>query len=85
MKIPMPRNRGYNGGYGGVGSKPSPKVWTPGTKGRRARTRVPKRFRHIHLRRTQRSRMESMSVAGGIALTAILLGLALLFRTMMRA
>ena len=85
MKIPTPRSQGYNGGYGGVGSKPSPSVWTPGRKGRRARTRVPKRFRHIRLRRTQRSRMESMSVAGGIVLTAILLGLAFLFLTMMRA
>jgi len=85
MKIPTPRNQGYNGGYGGVGSKPSPKVWTPGTKGRRARTRVPRRFRHIRLRRTKRSRMEPMSVAGGIVLTAILLGLAFLFLVMTRS
>ena len=48
-----------NGIYGGVGSKPAPKVWTPSTARRgRPRERVPARFRRLRIRRTKRSRMQ---------------------------
>lgn len=50
------RNEGY---YGGVGSKPAPKVWTPPVHEVGAPPEpVPKKFRRLRLFRTRRSRME---------------------------
>ena len=85
MKIPTPRNQGYNGGYGGVGTRPAPRPWAPGGKRNRTRehVRVPRRFRNLRLRRTKRPKMPPMSTAGGIALTAVALGLAYLFYLML--
>ena len=88
MKIPTPRNQGYNGGYGGVGSKPAPRVWTPGggssaKETRKRRSIVPRRLRNIRLRRTTRSRVEPLSGAGLVALATVALGLAYLFWMML--
>jgi len=88
VKIPTPRNQGYNGGYGGVGSKPTPHVWTPGggASGRKARKRhsiVPRRLRNIRLRRTTRSRVEPTSGTGLVVLGTVALGLAYLFWKML--
>jgi len=85
VKIPTPRNQGYNGGYGGVGSKPTPRVWTPGgkTRTRTRRSIVPRRLRNIRLRRTTRSRVEPLSGAGLVALATVALGLAYLFWMML--
>jgi hypothetical protein len=48
-----------NGIYGGVGSKPAPQNWIPGSARRRPLlTRVPRKLRALRVRRTRRSRME---------------------------
>ncbi len=70
MKIPIPRQGGNNGWYGGAGSRPAHKAWTPGgsSSPQRPPERVPKRFRRLRLRRRTRS-----SVAPDSASTVVLL------------
>ena len=78
MKIPLPRNQGYSGGAGGVGRRPTPRVWMPGSKRSDdgPPERVPRRFRLLKLKRRTRSRVAPTSASGLIVL--VLMG-ALIF------
>ena len=73
MKIPLPRNQGYNGGAGGVGRRPTPRVWTPGSKRRDdgPPERVPRRFRFLKLKRRTRSRVAPTSASGLVVLAVM--------------
>ena len=58
MKIPVPRSQGFGGGAGGAGTRPAPRVWTPGSGHRSGDDGpVPQRFRLLRLKRGTRSRL----------------------------
>jgi len=61
--LPMPRETGFQARWGGVGSAPAPRIWTPGGRHPAEGTLepVPERLRRVHLLRRVRSKMAPTS------------------------
>jgi hypothetical protein len=58
MRFPRFGGQSNNGVYGGFGSKPADKAWTPSSQASAEPTeRVPKRFRRLRLRRRRVAHM----------------------------
>ena len=70
FSIPVPKDTGFSGAWGGFGSRPARPVWTPGSKGASATESgpVPKRFRGLRLLRSKRSREAPMATSALIIL-----------------
>jgi hypothetical protein len=71
FRIPVPKDAGFSGAWGGFGSRPARPVWTPGSKGASAAESgpVPKRFRGLRLLRSERSREAPMATSALIILS----------------
>ena len=76
MRIPIGGKHKNEGFYGGVGSKPAPKTWTPEVHEEEAPPqRVPAKFRGLRLRRTRRSQMEPTPDYVAIPVAVVAIGL----------
>ncbi len=74
MRIPLGGRQKNEGHYGGMGSRPGAKHWTPTVHKEDAPSeKVPRKFRGLRLRR-RRSRMEPTPAYMQISLAAIVLG-----------
>ncbi len=76
FQVPIPKHTGNVGWFGGVGSKPAPRAWTPG--GRRTvqgRGPVPEKFRGLKLLRGRRSRVARGMPLGFLLLLLVIIGL----------
>ena len=66
MRIPRGKDQGNSGYYGGFGSKPAAKVWTPGRQAPKA-VPVGERRKRVRLRRTRRARFDGDDTASRLA------------------
>jgi hypothetical protein len=78
FSIPVPKDSGFSGAWGGFGSRPARPVWTPGSKGASAAESgpVPKRFRGLRLLRSKRAREAPMATSALVILAVFGTGFA---------